>query len=143
VLGLSLGYHRGGRPLRAEDRHALVVFGLTQSGKSAGVAIPNILEWAGPAIVVSIKPDLLDADADDDGARRPRRGAGRRPYGSSDQPTFHLAAVDLLTTSWLQCILAIAPSAASASHHSQRDAPFAARTSTRSVGKGPCPPVDG
>jgi type IV secretion system protein VirD4 len=53
VLGLSLGYHRGRRPLRAEDRHALVVFGPTQSGKSAGVAIPTI--------VVSIKPDLLDA----------------------------------------------------------------------------------
>jgi type IV secretory pathway TraG/TraD family ATPase VirD4 len=61
VLGLSLGYQRGSRPLRAEDRHALVVFGPTQSGKSAGIAIPNILEWAGPAIVVSIKPDLLDA----------------------------------------------------------------------------------
>jgi type IV secretory pathway TraG/TraD family ATPase VirD4 len=58
--GLSLGY-RGTRLLRAEERHALVVFGPTQSGKSAGVAIPNILEWAGPAIVVSIKPDLLDA----------------------------------------------------------------------------------
>jgi type IV secretion system protein VirD4 len=58
--GLSLGY-RGTRLLRAEDRHALVVFGPTQSGKSAGIAIPNILEWAGPAIVVSIKPDLLDA----------------------------------------------------------------------------------
>jgi type IV secretion system protein VirD4 len=60
VRGLSLGY-LGGRPLRAEHRHALVVFGPTQSGKSAGIAIPNILEWAGPAIVVSIKPDLLDA----------------------------------------------------------------------------------
>ncbi len=47
--------------LRAEERHALVVFGPTQSGKTAGIAIPNILEWAGPAIVVSIKPDLLDA----------------------------------------------------------------------------------
>ena len=58
--GLALGY-RGRRLLRAEDRHALVVFGPTQSGKSAGIAIPNILEWAGPAIVVSIKPDLLDA----------------------------------------------------------------------------------
>jgi type IV secretion system protein VirD4 len=58
--GLALGY-RGMRLLRAEDRHALVVFGPTQSGKSAGIAIPNILEWAGPAIVVSIKPDLLDA----------------------------------------------------------------------------------
>ena len=60
VLGLSLGY-QGMRLLRAEERHALVVFGPTQSGKSAGVAIPNILEWPGPAIVVSIKPDLLDA----------------------------------------------------------------------------------
>jgi len=58
--GLALGY-RGTRLLRAEDRHALVVFGPTQSGKSAGLAIPNILEWAGPAVVVSIKPDLLDA----------------------------------------------------------------------------------
>ena len=58
--GLSLGY-RGTRLLRAEERHALVVFGPTQSGKSAGIAIPNILEWAGPAVVVSIKPDLLDA----------------------------------------------------------------------------------
>ena len=59
-LGLSLGY-QGMRLLRAEERHALVVFGPTQSGKSAGIAIPNILEWQGPAIVVSIKPDLLDA----------------------------------------------------------------------------------
>ena len=67
--GLSLGY-RGARLLRAEDRHALVVFGPTQSGKSAGVAIPNILEWAGPAIVVSIKPDLLDATL----AARAQRG---------------------------------------------------------------------
>ena len=60
ALGLSLGY-QGLRLLRAEERHALVVFGPTQSGKSAGIAIPNILEWQGPAIVVSIKPDLLDA----------------------------------------------------------------------------------
>lgn len=58
--GLSLGY-QGVRLLRAEERHALVAFGPTQSGKSAGIAIPNILEWTGPAIVVSIKPDLLDA----------------------------------------------------------------------------------
>jgi len=67
--GLSLGY-QGTRLLRAEDRHALVAFGPTQSGKSAGIAIPNILEWAGPAIVVSIKPDLLDATL----AARAQRG---------------------------------------------------------------------
>jgi type IV secretion system protein VirD4 len=82
--GLSLGYQRT-RLLRAEERHALVVFGPTQSGKSAGVAIPNILEWPGPAIVVSIKPDLLDATI------TARRQCGEAlvydPYGLWDQPT--------------------------------------------------------
>ena len=82
--GLSLGYQRT-RLLRAEDRHALVVFGPTQSGKSAGIAIPNILEWPGPAIVVSIKPDLLDATI------TTRRKCGETlvydPFGLWDQPT--------------------------------------------------------
>jgi type IV secretion system protein VirD4 len=57
---LSLGY-RGGRLLRAEERHALVVFGPPQSGKSAGIAIPNLLEWESVAVASSIKTDLLDA----------------------------------------------------------------------------------
>ena len=82
--GLSLGY-RGSRLLRAEDRHALVVFGPTQSGKSAGIAIPNILEWAGPAIVVSIKPDLLDATL----AARAQRGEVLvfDPFGQWNRPS--------------------------------------------------------
>jgi type IV secretory pathway TraG/TraD family ATPase VirD4 len=82
--GLSLGY-RGTRLLRAEDRHALVVFGPTQSGKSAGIAIPNILEWAGPAIVVSIKPDLLDATL----TARAQRGKVLvfDPFGQWNQPS--------------------------------------------------------
>jgi type IV secretion system protein VirD4 len=82
--GLSLGY-RGMRLLRAEDRHALVVFGPTQSGKSAGIAIPNILEWQGPAIVVSIKPDLLDATI----TTRAKRGEALvfDPFGLWNQPT--------------------------------------------------------
>jgi type IV secretory pathway TraG/TraD family ATPase VirD4 len=82
--GLSLG-HQGMRLLRAEDRHALVVFGPTQSGKSAGIAIPNILEWAGPAIVVSIKPDLLDATL----AARAQRGEVLvfDPLGQWKQPS--------------------------------------------------------
>ena len=84
VRGLSLGY-QGMRLLRAEDRHALVVFGPTQSGKSAGVAIPNILEWSGPAIVVSIKPDLLDATL------TPRASRGELlvfdPFALWDQPS--------------------------------------------------------
>ncbi|MDE3131107.1 MAG: type IV secretory system conjugative DNA transfer family protein [Acidobacteriota bacterium] len=57
---LALGYHRG-RLLRAEQRHALVAFGPPQSGKSAGLAIPALLEWQGPAVASSIKTDLLGA----------------------------------------------------------------------------------
>jgi type IV secretion system protein VirD4 len=55
---LALGYSRG-RLLRAEERHALVAFGPPQSGKSAGLAIPALLEWDGPAVASSIKTDLL------------------------------------------------------------------------------------
>jgi len=82
--GLVLGY-RGMRLLRAEDRHALVVFGPTQSGKSAGIAIPNILEWTGPAVVVSIKPDVLDATL----TARAERGKVLvfDPFGQWKQPS--------------------------------------------------------
>jgi type IV secretion system protein VirD4 len=55
---LTLGRYRG-RLLYAEERHALVAFGPPQSGKSAGLAIPALLEWHGPAIASSIKTDLL------------------------------------------------------------------------------------
>src|SRR5581483_7656719 len=55
---LALGRH-GGHLLRAEDRHALVAFGPPQSGKSAGLAVPALLEWEGPAVASSIKTDLL------------------------------------------------------------------------------------
>jgi type IV secretion system protein VirD4 len=59
---LTLGRH-GGRLLRAEERHALVAFGPPQSGKSAGLAVPALLEWDGPAVASSIKTDLLSASA--------------------------------------------------------------------------------
>jgi type IV secretion system protein VirD4 len=55
---LALGRYRG-RLLRAEERHALVAFGPPQSGKSAGLAVPALLEWDGPAVASSIKTDLL------------------------------------------------------------------------------------
>jgi type IV secretion system protein VirD4 len=55
---LVLGRHRG-RLLRAERRHAVVAFGPPQSGKSAGLAVPALLEWRGPAVASSIKTDLL------------------------------------------------------------------------------------
>ena len=57
---LTLGRHHG-RLVRAEERHALVVFGPPQSGKSAGLAVPALLEWDGPAVASSIKTDLLAA----------------------------------------------------------------------------------
>jgi type IV secretion system protein VirD4 len=60
---LTLG-RRGGRLLYAEQRHALVAFGPPQSGKSAGLAVPALLEWDGPAVASSIKTDLLAATAD-------------------------------------------------------------------------------
>jgi len=67
---LALGRHRG-RLLYAEQRHALVAFGPPQSGKSAGLAIPALLEWDGPAVASSIKTDLLGATI----ARRRSLGA--------------------------------------------------------------------
>ncbi|MFX7140136.1 type IV secretory system conjugative DNA transfer family protein, partial [Acinetobacter baumannii] len=59
---LALGRSRG-RLLHAEQRHALVAFGPPLSGKSAGLAIPALLEWEGPAVASSIKTDLLTATA--------------------------------------------------------------------------------
>ncbi len=60
---LALGRYRG-RLLHAEQRHALVAFGPPQSGKSAGLAVPALLEWDGPAVASSIKTDLLAATLD-------------------------------------------------------------------------------
>jgi type IV secretion system protein VirD4 len=57
---IGLGRSRG-RLLRAEQRHALVAFGPPQSGKSAGLAMPALLEWEGPTVASSIKTDLLGA----------------------------------------------------------------------------------
>jgi type IV secretion system protein VirD4 len=66
---IGLGRARG-RVLRAEQRHALVAFGPPQSGKSAGLAVPALLEWEGPAVASSIKTDLLGSTV----ARREKLG---------------------------------------------------------------------
>jgi type IV secretory pathway TraG/TraD family ATPase VirD4 len=55
---IALG-RRGARVLYGEHRHALIAFGPPQSGKSAGIAVPALLEWPGPALASSIKTDLL------------------------------------------------------------------------------------
>jgi type IV secretion system protein VirD4 len=81
---LGLGrYH--GRLLAAEQRHALVAFGPPQSGKSAGLAVPALLEWDGPAVASSIKTDLLTSTV----ARRRSLGCVFvfDPFGLSGAPS--------------------------------------------------------
>jgi type IV secretion system protein VirD4 len=83
---LVLG-RRGGRLLYAEHRHALVAFGPPQSGKSAGIAIPALLGWDGPAVASSIKTDLLAATR----ARRQQLGEVFvfDPFGLAPQTPTH------------------------------------------------------
>ena len=57
---LTLG--RVGRALvAAEPQTSLAVVGPTGCGKTAGFAIPALLEWSGPVIATSVKADLLAA----------------------------------------------------------------------------------
>jgi type IV secretion system protein VirD4 len=81
---LTLGRLHG-HLLHAEERHALVAFGPPQSGKSAGLAVPALLEWRGPAVASSIKTDLLAATV------RRRRELGQvfvfDPFGLAGTPS--------------------------------------------------------
>jgi type IV secretion system protein VirD4 len=68
ILGRTPG--RLGRLLAAEDCHSVLVFGPTGSWKTTGLVIPAVLEWSGPLLATSVKPDLLRATL----AHRARRG---------------------------------------------------------------------
>jgi type IV secretion system protein VirD4 len=57
---LTLG-RLGGRLVAAEPQASLAVVGPTGCGKSAGFAIPALLEWEGPVVATSVKTDLLQA----------------------------------------------------------------------------------
>jgi type IV secretion system protein VirD4 len=57
---LTLG-HVGGRLVAAEPQASLAVVGPSGCGKSVGFAIPALLEWEGPVIATSVKPDLVHA----------------------------------------------------------------------------------
>ncbi len=50
-----------GRYLATYDFHSVVAFGPTQSGKTSALTVPALLDWPGPALVVSAKPDLISA----------------------------------------------------------------------------------
>ncbi|MEN3273438.1 MAG: type secretion system protein VirD4 [Actinomycetota bacterium] len=57
---LTLG-RCNGRLLAGEPQASLAVIGPTGCGKTAGFAIPALLEWRGPIIATSVKTDLVAA----------------------------------------------------------------------------------
>src|SRR6266540_4067425 len=71
ILGRTPGLPGlGRRLLAAEDCHSVLVFGPTGSFKTSAAVIPGILEWAGPLVATSVKPDVLRATL----AARSRKG---------------------------------------------------------------------
>ena len=59
----------GRRLLAAEARQSVLVVGPTQTGKTVGFAVPALLEWEGPALVTSVKTDLVRDTIEARGAR--------------------------------------------------------------------------
>ena len=49
----------GRRLVAAKQRESVLVFGPPGSGKTSAFAIPNILEWDGPAVVCSVTSEIL------------------------------------------------------------------------------------
>jgi type IV secretion system protein VirD4 len=64
------GPAKGGRLLASEDCHSVLIFGPTGSYKTSGVLVPGILDWQGPLLATSVKPDVLRATM----AQRARKG---------------------------------------------------------------------
>jgi len=73
-----------GNLLAAEDCHSVLVFGPPGSFKTTGLVIPAILEWCGPVLTTSVKPDVIKATR----AHRERRGevVVIDPMGASGLP---------------------------------------------------------
>lgn len=69
--GLRVVLGRTGRRLvAAEPSQAVIVLGPARSGKTAGLAIPAILDWDGPVLATSVRTDLVETTR----AARARRG---------------------------------------------------------------------
>ena len=56
---VGLGYAPGGGVFRIEPETHVCVIAPPGAAKTAGVVIPALLEWSGPAIALSTKPDVL------------------------------------------------------------------------------------
>jgi type IV secretion system protein VirD4 len=69
---MTLGVHQH-RMIAAEPRASVLVIGPSQSGKTTGLVVPALLEWAGPAVSTSVKSDVVK----DTHAARARRGEVR------------------------------------------------------------------
>jgi type IV secretion system protein VirD4 len=82
ILGRTPGLM--GRLLAAQDCHSVLVFGPTDSHKTSAVVIPAILDWTGPLVATSVKPDVLRATM----AARARKGEVTvlDPLGASGIP---------------------------------------------------------
>jgi type IV secretion system protein VirD4 len=78
------GLAKGGRLLASEDCHSVLIFGPTGSYKTSGVLVPGILDWQGPLLATSVKPDVLRATM----AARSRKGEVTiiDPLGTSGEP---------------------------------------------------------
>jgi type IV secretion system protein VirD4 len=57
ILGYDTGWRR--QLVAAEARHSVIVFGPTQMLKTVAVVIPALLEWVGPVMATSVKPDVI------------------------------------------------------------------------------------
>jgi type IV secretion system protein VirD4 len=55
---VTLGVHAH-RLVAAEPRASVLAVGPSQSGKTTGVVVPALLEWAGPALSTSVKSDVV------------------------------------------------------------------------------------
>ena len=81
VLGYDTGWRR--QLVAAEARHSVIVFRPTQMLKTVGVVIPALLEWTGPALATSVKPDVIQTTRRHRGSRGevwvydPTAGLGR------------------------------------------------------------------
>ncbi len=50
-----------GPVLRLTERSSLLIVGPTQAGKTSALVVPALLGWNGPAVVTSVKRDVVDA----------------------------------------------------------------------------------
>lgn len=81
---VTLGLHHR-KLIAAEQRASVLVVGPSQAGKTRGLVVPALLEWAGPLLSTSIKSDVVHSTY----AARSERGEVRifDPTGSCGLPS--------------------------------------------------------